>query len=401
MIFLFVNKRAWKGSGPIVNVGVRNAHSFAAIGFETHFCLEHNGADSDVDADLREYYALEPSALLHIHRIRRWALGSSRFSIPIFLHAARLARQLAERDRVVVITRETSFLPYLVRLMRDPRISGFYEAHDLYADLSWRDGDVKWSDRRLRWLERRYLPRISGLICITHEQELRYRKLFPALLSIAAPLGTDPQSPGDVARRFSERRVVYVGHLHAAKGVAMLLEAARELAKRNIRTAFWGGYDAEITKFRAQLEDMGARASLVEFSGFRPPTDLARALANEASIGLAPLQDTFYNRYLTCPVKVLDYLSHGLPVVGSDLPSVREVAGEAGRYVSSDAPDELIEQVAALLDDWQTYEAACAAAVARAQALSWPARAARIAELVAQRGSSENPIRNSSTARAH
>lgn len=383
MIFLFVNKHAWKRSGPIVNVLVRNAYSFASTGFETHLCLENDAGGSAIDADLREHYGLEPSPLLRVHRIDRWRLGASRLSIPIFLRATRLARELAKRDRLVVITRETSFLPYLARLVRDPRIRGLCELHDLYADLSWRDGKAKLSERRLRWLERRYLPRISGLICITQEQQLLYRKLFPELPSIAASLGTDPRPPGDVAQRFRARRVVFVGHLHGTKGVAMLVEATRALVKRNIRMAFWGGHDSQIAKFRAQTEQLGS-SERVEFAGFRPPSELARALAEEASVGVAPLQDTFYNRYLTCPVKVLDYLSHGLPVIGSDLPSVREVAGEAGRYVRPDRPEELIEHLTALLDRREAYEAASAAALARARQLSWPARAARIAEFSAQ-----------------
>jgi glycosyltransferase involved in cell wall biosynthesis len=382
MIFLFVNKHAWKRSGPIVNVLVRNAYSFASIGFETHLCLENDGGGSDIEADLRQHYGVEPNSLLQVHRIDRWRFGSSRLSIPIFLRAARLARELAKRDRLVVITRETSFLPYLARLMRDPRIRGFCELHDLYADLSWREGKVKLSDRRLRWQERRYLPRISGLICITHEQQLLYRGLFPGLPSLAASLGTDPQPPANIAQRFRARRVVFVGHLHGTKGVAMLVDATRELAKRDIRMAFWGGHDSQIAKFRARTEQLGS-SGRVEFAGFRPPSELARALADEASIGVAPLQDTFYNRYLTCPVKVLDYLSHGLPVVGSDLPSVREVAGEAGRYVRPDRPDELIAHITRLLDSREAYEAASAAALARARALSWAARAARIADFSA------------------
>ena len=390
MIVLFVNKHAWKRSGPIVNVLVRNAYSFASIGLETHLCLENDAGQSDIASDLPQHYGVAPSPLLHVHRIDRWSLAGSRLSVPIFLRAARLARELAGRDRVVVITRETSFLPYLARLVRDPRISGFCELHDLHADLSWREAKPKLSERRLRWLERRYLPRISGLVCITHEQRLLYAKLFPGLPSIAAPLGTDPQPPADTAARFRARRAVFVGHLHGSKGVSMLVEATRELAKRNIRMAFWGGHESQIVKMRARAEQLGS-AGLVEFAGFRPPSVLARALAEEASIGVAPLQDTFYNRYLTCPVKVLDYLSHGLPVVGSDLPSVREVGGKAGLYVPPERPDELVGHLTRLLERRETYDAAAAAAAARAQELSWPARARRIAEFAASAAARKSP----------
>jgi len=311
--------------------------------------------------------------------------------VPIFLRAARLANELSRRDRVALITRETGFLPYLARLVRrNPRISGFYEAHDFFADLSWKNRDeIKLADRRLRWLERRFLTRVSGIICITHEQQKLYRKLFPNLASCAASLGTEVFEKNENAAEISARtekrralrRIVYVGHLHGSKGVSMLIKAAPRLAEKNVRAAFWGGSEKQIAKFQKQIKRLGA-AEFVEFAGFRPPEELHRALASEASIGVVPLQDTFYNRYLTCPVKALDYLSHGLPAIGSDLPSVREVLAGAGRYAPSNDADALVAQVLALLDDAALYETASVAARVRARELSWPERAKKIAHFV-------------------
>jgi hypothetical protein len=57
---------------------------------------------------------------------------------------------------------------------------------------------------------------------------------------------------------------------------------------------------------------------------------LAIALATEASAGLIPLEDDYYNRNLTCPAKGLDYLAHGLPTIASDLPSTRSLFGSSG-----------------------------------------------------------------------
>jgi glycosyltransferase involved in cell wall biosynthesis len=118
----------------------------------------------------------------------------------------------------------------------------------------------------------------------------------------------------------------------------------------------------------------------VEFEPFRPPHALHEALATQASVGLVTLEDTFYNRNLTCPVKALDYLAHGLPVIGTDLPSVREILGGAGQFVPPGGAQEIAAAAAGLLADAQSYHDAAAAAHRRAADLAWPRRAARLIE---------------------
>jgi glycosyltransferase involved in cell wall biosynthesis len=102
-------------------------------------------------------------------------------------------------------------------------------------------------------------------------------------------------------------------------------------------------------------------------------------LRSEFSVGLVPLEDTFYNRYLTCPVKALDCLAHEIPMVGSDLPSVRAVAGSAATYCPPGDADAFAGRILDLLDDEAAYAAACGASRERAAQLSWDARARAIA----------------------
>lgn len=396
MTFLWVNKRDWRHPGPIVNVGVRNAASLAARGRETHLVLGA-GAPSDTAADLREFYGVSVNGtggqpFLHVHRVprRRLLLGvaGAESSVPIFWHAFRLAQRLARRGGpVTVVTREAAFLPYGVLLRRCTRhVRVFYEAHDLYADLSWRATDgrsVRWGDRRQGFLERWCLPRFDGLICITEAQRALYKKLFPDLPAVALPLGTDPQPPADNEARRRGRRLVYVGHLNRHKGVDGIFRAAPRLARAGVHLALWGGYGRQAEAFRARAATEGW-GDMVEGAGFRPPEELRRDLATRAGVGLVTLEDTFYNRHLTCPVKALDYLSHGLPVVASDLPTTRGVLGDRGaaRYVHPADPDALADAVLGFFDDPVVYARAAAAARARAVELSWAERAARLEAFV-------------------
>jgi glycosyltransferase involved in cell wall biosynthesis len=115
---------------------------------------------------------------------------------------------------------------------------------------------------------------------------------------------------------------------------------------------------------------------------FLPPRELHSRLAGTVSIGLVPLQDTYYNRYLTCPVKALDFISHGLPVIGTDLPSVRAVLGDAGCYADFSA-SPTANLIVDLLADAARYAAQSERTLARAQTLTWERRAAALVQFVA------------------
>ena len=382
MIIVWVNKRDWRTPGPIVNMALHNAAAFADRGYETHLCIGA-GKPSDTRSDLEGFYGLEAGGRLHIHRIPRYRLPGASYSISVFLHAYRLIKRLAADAPVAVFTRESGFLFFLSRLCkRNKNVKGFYELHDLYADLSW--VDEKKGGHRREWLyERLLLPSIDGIVCITREQEKRYNAIFPNIPSCAFPLGTQPAaeqtSPEEKRRR---RTLMYVGHMHSDKGIDFLLGATRRLIRENVHVLFWGGKPGKVPVFEKRAAAMGI-AGHVRFVPFQPPQEMHRALAREASLGVVMLKDTYYNRYLTCPVKALDYLSHGIPAIGSDIPSVHEVLADAGTYVPPDHLDRFVEAVLELLDDPVRYAAMAARARRRATEISWQMRAKTLADFAA------------------
>jgi glycosyltransferase involved in cell wall biosynthesis len=408
MVCIWVNKRDWRSPGPIVNVGLRNAYHLAVAGLETHFFVGA-GPDSDTDADLRDFYRLEPTSQLQIHRIsRRTAVPMRGKRYPqttsrrIFAAAARTIDHLATNvpEPVTVFTREPSFLPRLVWLRyRYPRkVRAFYEAHDLYADLTWKKREhlpVKTADRRQQFLERLFLPHIDGLIGITPEQTALYQNIFLKLHCFYLPLGTElgPVVPTDeLERRRSLRQVVYVGRLTRTKGLAWLLAVAGRLREQGVKVAFWGGNEQQGQQVRSMAKQFGPGDNVTTVST-RSPEALGRSLATEASIAVLPLEDDFYNRNLTCPAKGLDYLAHNLPVIASDLPSTRALLGSGGaaQYVTPGDIDNLGRACLALLENAKLYAAASTASEQRAREVSW---ATRVGKLLQVLGSEERGARS-------
>ena len=359
----------------MVNVGVHNAYGYAVAGYETHLVVGM-GPPSETDDDFRSYYGLDPHPNLQIHRIARKSLFGSNSTLPIFWHAYRLIRRLAEGSPVAAIAREPSFLPYLALLSRSPQIRTCFEAHNFYADLSWRTDRIRIQDRHQSWLERMCIPRLAGLAGIVAPLTDLYGERFPGVPCATFPLGAQPLQPGDIEARRLARRAVYVGHLHTAKGVKTLIEAVSP-ATGDLRASFWGGTDEQVAKYGARIKAKGLGDRL-EFSAFRPPDELQRALATEASVGVVALHDSFYNANLTCPAKALDYLSHGLPVVASDLPSIRSLLGPAAIYVPPADGVALRAALLGLLGDPVAYREQSALSWSRAEELAWPKRACRV-----------------------
>ncbi len=118
----------------------------------------------------------------------------------------------------------------------------------------------------------------------------------------------------------------------------------------------------------------------VQWVGPRPHEALP-AYLGAARVGLVPYTDTRFNRH-SFPLKALEYLAAGLPVVGTDLPALRQLAGEAGADVTvAAAPAAFVDAVESLV---ARVAQPSSAAVRRAFAAQhdWAHRAQRFAELI-------------------
>lgn len=397
MKFLWVIKWEWRHPGPIVHVSLRNAHALASLGYETHFVLGA-GEQSDTAEDISRFYGLEQTPFLHVHRVKRQALMGSRAVLNRALALARELRAQGE-ERITVVTRDTTFLPALVRLLDDGKFRLIYEAHDFFARLELRESRPTLREHRLALIENTMLKKISGLLAITPGQCELYREYFPGLKILALPLGTEPdraEGPdvneggdrvhlidGKAEGRLADPLLVYVGHLNSYKGTKLLTRAARKIYSRTgCRTAFWGGSEKQILRLRKSAIKK-KQLDYTEVRGFMPPEELHRLLSTRATLGALPLLDTLYNRRLTCPVKALDYISHGLPVLASDLPTNRWLLEDAALYHTAGDLQSFVDSVIKALEP-HTYKALAAASLRRARDLSYRKRARAIVQFAKQ-----------------
>jgi glycosyltransferase involved in cell wall biosynthesis len=376
---VWINKGEWRKPGPIVYMGLLNALSFAENGLATDFYLGA-GLESDTNQDLVDFYSLEANELLAIHRCKDQRRGQRR----VYKDAIdQIVSYCKKGDEVLALTRELGALRLLLKLKGDyPQLKVLHEAHDYYLTIRHLDKGFSFSDLRRRWSEWTLIPKADGLLCLTEHQRALYQQNFPILPAIALSLGClTPPKKSDFESRRMKRRIAYIGHLHHFKGVDLIFSLAQHFLKANVELHSFGGNFDETRSLQAKADQEGL-GGILKFKPFVAPKHLHDILDNDISLGIMPLRDTFYNRYLTCPVKALDFIAHGLPVLASDLPSVREVLRDTGFYCSSKDAAEFAAQAFLLLDNPELYASASMASYARRDDLQWRMRSQKILDFV-------------------
>jgi glycosyltransferase involved in cell wall biosynthesis len=163
---------------------------------------------------------------------------------------------------------------------------------------------------------------------------------------------------------------LYAGRLDGWKGIDTLLESSKSVGE-GVLLALIGGEEE-------QIRVLSARYHGVRFLGYRPYAELASNLSAADVLVLPNTAKSGISLDLTSPLKLMAYMAAGLPIVASDLPSVRELIDEGSGYlVTPDDTEALSTGIREALFDPEAPVRA-ARAKARAQDLSWERRGEKI-----------------------
>jgi len=195
----------------------------------------------------------------------------------------------------------------------------------------------------------------------------------------AEPCITTPPRPYGAPHRY----LVYFGALQAWQGLDVLLQAFARLADMDLRLVICSSSHARLEKsFRKLATRLGLDERLIWLNGLGR-AELAGWVAH-ADISVAPLTECARNlEQGCCPLKILESMALGTPVVASDIPAVREILNEeTARLVHPGRPAELARAIRVLLE----YPDAAKAMGARGkqrleQDLTWSASTAKLQQL--------------------
>lgn len=173
----------------------------------------------------------------------------------------------------------------------------------------------------------------------------------------------------------SDRRVVvYTGGLLAWKGVDLLVEVARGLP--DVQFVVAGGMDKDVERLKLLAHDLAN----FRVDGFQPPIKVPLYLA-AADVTVVPNRsEPAISAKYTSPLKVFEAMAAGVPIVASDLPSIREILEHErdAVLVPPDSSDTLRAGITRLLGDDTLRARIRARLVERAPQHTWEARAKRL-----------------------
>lgn len=279
------------------------------------------------DADPFDHYGIERT--FRITRItvpdllsRTSLLPKITFLLDLFFYGLALYRQPISRERIIY-TRDYVLLFFLPR-----SVKVILEVHDI---------------PRWKWIFRRAVSRASGFVAITQgvkevlvEHGLSQERIHVAPDGVHLAEFEHPESRIDARRRLGlpqdEKIAMYIGRIDGWKGTDTLFEAAARV--ENIRTVVIGAIPAE-------LERLSRTYPRVTFFAMRPYKELAdNQQASDVLVLPASGKHAISARY-TSPLKLFSYMASGVPIIASDVPSLREVLDDKSAFFfkADDAQD--------------------------------------------------------------
>jgi len=252
-----------------------------------------------------------------------WYPGSS--NKPYYYAAMRL---LASLNVDAVFCRNLKMADYLLR--KGSTIPLYFESHEPFTETYREDHphmtareQKKFSELKER--ESFVYRHSSGLVVVPPLLEAFVRSEYGLQKKIAvAPNGVDLEQAfiHDKAMEANKERpvVLYLGSLHAWKGVETLIHSMVEVApEAMLRVA--GGAEARIQELK-RLAVSCSVAERVEFVGQVEPGRRFEVI-QIADVCVLPLTNAGIASRYTSPIKLFEYMASGKAIVVSDLPSTR------------------------------------------------------------------------------
>lgn len=232
--------------------------------------------------------------------------------------------------------------------------------------------------------ELRKLALFDGVVCTTAAIRDRLLDLGYGRPTVVIPNGAPLDSrTGDIPAHEAEKDIdlLYVGQLYRWKNVDLLIEALAHLPGREL-TVVGGDQPGDFERLHA-LAVRHQVEGRVHFLGHQPHVRV-KDFMRRARLGVIPLPSRGFHeaRFFTCPLKALEMMAAGTPIVASRLRSLQGLLEDGGNAVLVEPDDAraLAGGIRRLLEDERLRRRVIDGGRQTARELSYDGRAKRILE---------------------
>jgi glycosyltransferase involved in cell wall biosynthesis len=280
---------------------------------------------------------------------------------------------------------------FLVFAALGPKLLGsrvVLDVHDLMPELYASKFGLPESHlaiRLLKAIERRSVAFADRAIAV-HRPHLRAlvrhgnpESKFVVLMNVPDPAlfrpGPACSSPG----KFT---LVYHGMVGSRNGLDVAIRAVAEAQERvpDLELRIIGDGDA-FPRLRALVRELRVEGSVRLEQGLRPIEEVL-PIVREASVGVVPILDDPFTRFML-PVKLLEYVALGIPVIASDTATIRSHFDETMIcFAAAGDPHDLAARIVELRRDPAKRSRLAAAASRFTHEHSWDRERTRYYELI-------------------
>lgn len=189
---------------------------------------------------------------------------------------------------------------------------------------------------------------------------------------------TQPEARRELGLPLDKKIVLYKGHLYERKGAHTLARAALILPE-SIICVFIGGTEEDVDVFR---KEFGGNENIL-ILGNRPrrETPIYQKAADILVIPNSAKDDV--SKLYTSPMKLFGYMASGVPIIASDLPSLREIVDPSlVFFFAPDDPKSLGRTVLQVIGEYPLALEKATRTFVLAKGYSWDARAEKIVTFI-------------------
>jgi len=209
------------------------------------------------------------------------------------------------------------------------------------------------------FVTKKLLKVLSGVVVISGGLKNLYEKLGSNKNKIlVSPDSYDPKdfeikiSKEDSRKKLSlpldKKIIMYVGLLDEWKGYKTLLESSRYIKNKDTKVVIIGGSGSQIRKLKEEYPN-------VIFLGYKNYSTLPEN-QKSADVLVVPNSAKYpISKYYTSPMKLFAHMASGVPIIASDIPSIREIVDENSvTFFKPDDPVDLAKTIDGVLNNNET-----------------------------------------------
>lgn len=314
-----------------------------------------------------------------LHGKSFWSFCYTSFFVsPIsYLRAFFLALNLPKTDTVFIRDHKSLVGFYLGSLITNAKYS--FELHN------YSFGMKMFSD----FLYRRIMKRALFIItCSVYTKRDWVNNGIPQDKVIVLPSGVNIEDFNKINKNANQLRdelglavdkkiITYTGALFENKGIEEILYCASKY--EDYLFLLIGGVQEQIKKYRSFIQSQfQKKLPNVIFTGYIKHVKIGRHL-KASDILVAPYPQKGYTVYHLSSIKLIEYMASKVPVIASDLPSIREVFSQDElTFVRPGNKDDLCEKIKLVFDDYEQAKSKAETAYKKIEDFSWTKRTEKI-----------------------